>query len=153
MSFTRRTFMACLVAFPAVSALAGPALAEKVTIYAPVGLALQGYDPVAYFTEKRALRGKDAFMLKWRGAIWAFVSAENLMAFEMNPSAYAPQYGGYCAYGVSQGQATPGDPEAWSLFEGRLYLNSNSATRDLWETDRPGFIAQAEVNWPRLSGR
>lgn len=117
------------------------------------GLAIQGYDPVAYFTEGRPVRGKDTFTYSFAGATWRFASAENRDAFAAAPERYAPQYGGYCAWAVSQGYTASTDPDAWRIEDGKLYLNYSRSVQRRWEQDVPGNIAKADANWPGLKGR
>jgi YHS domain-containing protein len=112
------------------------------------GVALKGYDPVAYFTENNPVRGNEQFQHTWKGARWHFASAENRDAFAREPEKYAPQYGGYCSYAVSHGYTADVDPQAWKLVDGRLYLNYNLETRKMWEEDAPGNISKGNENWP-----
>ncbi|MBJ7448610.1 MAG: twin-arginine translocation pathway signal protein [Brevundimonas sp.] len=113
-------------------------------------LSLGGHDPVAYFTDGQPVAGDPAITLDWNGATWRFATAENRTMFEANPQAYAPQFGGYCAWAASQGYIAPGDPTVWRIVDGRLYLNFNDRARMLWEQDIPGAIARGEANWPRI---
>ena len=114
------------------------------------GVTLKGYDPVAYFTDSAPVKGKKEFQYEWHGAKWLFASQEHLAMFQANPEKYAPHYGGYCAYAVSQGKTADIDPEAWSIVDGRLYLNLNKDVQNLWDKDRPGYIKKADQNWPKL---
>jgi YHS domain-containing protein len=114
------------------------------------GLAIRGYDPVAYFNDKKPMKGKKEFEYSYMGAKWRFASAENEQQFSKDPAKYAPQYGGYCAYGMSHGYAASIDPKAWSLVEGKLYLNYNLDVRKEWDKDIPGHIVKANSNWPRI---
>ena len=111
-------------------------------------VAIRGYDPVAYFTESRAVQGSDEFSYEWLGATWHFASAEHRDAFAKEPEKYAPQYGGYCAYGVSQGYAVKIEPDVWSVVDGKLYLNYDKSVQKTWEKDIPGYIAEADKKWP-----
>jgi len=113
-------------------------------------LAVQGYDPVAYFTDGKAVEGSKDFEYEWMDARWRFASAAHREAFVKSPETYAPQYGGYCAYGVSDGHAVKIDPEAWKIVDGKLYLNYNKKVQQLWLADIPGFIKKADQNWPKL---
>lgn len=115
------------------------------------GVALQGYDPVAYFTESKAVEGSDQFTTQYQGATYKFESAANRDAFVANPAKYAPQYGGYCAYGVAHGDKADVDPEAFTVVNGKLYMNYDKAVRFLWKRDIPGNITKADQNWPNLS--
>ena len=111
-------------------------------------IAIRGYDPVAYFLDGRPVPGSDRYVHVWRGARWKFASQAHLDRFVAAPEQYAPQYGGYCAYGVALGSAPPIDPQAWSIVDGKLYLNFNLPTRAVWEKDIPGYIRKADANWP-----
>ncbi len=113
-------------------------------------VALGGHDAVAYFTESRPTQGSFEFEYRWKGATWRFASRKKLDAFQADPEAYAPQYGGYCAYAVSQGATAPGDPNVWRIVDGKLYLNVNEAVSKIWANDIPGYIVKADANWPKL---
>jgi len=113
-------------------------------------IAIKGYDPVAYFIDQRPIKGNPAFEYLWKGAKWRFATAAHRKQFKADPEKYAPRYGGYCAYAVSQGKIVDIDPEAWTIFEGRLYLNVSKDVRRLWEQDREGYIRKADENWPRM---
>ena len=111
-------------------------------------LALDGYDPVAYFKTGKAQKGNPAHAVRWVGADWHFASAENKAAFEASPQAFAPQYGGYCAWAVSEGYTAKGDPNIWRIVDNKLYLNYNASVQKGWETDIPGRVARGDQNWP-----
>ena len=134
--------------------LALPALAKD-AIYTSTfsNTAVSGYDPVAYFTKGKAVKGSDDFEFAWNGVDWNFASAENLAAFKTSPEKYAPQYGGYCAWAVSQGYTAKTDPEAWAIVDGKLYLNYNKQVQGMWSEDIPGNIAKGDGNWPGVLGR
>ncbi len=117
------------------------------------GVAIKGYDPVAYFTQGSPRPGKADFVHEWNGAKWHFASLEHLEMFKADPEKYAPRYGGYCAYAVSQGTTADIDPGAWRIVEGKLYLNLNSEVQRLWEQDIPGYIEKADRNWPAVLDR
>ena len=114
------------------------------------GVAVKGYDVVAYFTQSRPVKGSAAFAHSWMGATWWFASAQDRDQFAASPEKFAPQYGGYCAYGVSQGHAVEIDPEAWRIVEGKLYLNYSKGVQQKWVQDVPGYITKADQNWPKL---
>jgi hypothetical protein len=114
------------------------------------GVAVQGYDVVAYFTQKAAIKGSPAFTHAWNGVRWHFASAGNRDAFAGAPERYAPAFGGYCAYGVSRGYAVDIDPEAFAVVEGTLYLNYSKRVQRTWNQDRPGFIDKARQQWPNV---
>ena len=129
----------------------GPAQAGKLinqTFFG--GVAIEGYDPVAYFTMGRPVKGSDEFAHKWLGATWHFVSAEHRNLFTPDPAKYAPQYGGYCSSAVSMGYIGVVDPKAWRIVDGKLYLIYSKASLARWEQDIPGKIAKADANWPSI---
>ncbi|PXX89552.1 twin-arginine translocation pathway signal protein [Marinobacter vulgaris] len=109
-----------------------------------------GYDTVSYFETGKPTKGSSDFTTQWQGANWRFANAENLARFEANPERYAPAYGGYCAWAVSQGYLAKGDPKHWNIRNGRLYLNYNQSVQDKWLDDADGFIRQADANWPKV---
>jgi len=113
-------------------------------------VAIRGYDPVAYFTEGAAFKGKKEFQYEWKGAKWNFTSEENMNKFALSPESYEPQFGGYCSYAVGLGQTASSDPTQFTVTGGKLYLNFSSKTKILWEDDREKFIEQAHENWPKL---
>lgn len=114
------------------------------------GTAIKGYDAVAYFTDNKPVKGNSKFSLEWNGAEWHFASAEHRDAFKAEPEKYAPQFGGYCAWAVSQGYTAGVDPEAWRIIGGKLYLNYSKDVQANWEKDAAGNIARGEVNWPKI---
>jgi YHS domain-containing protein len=114
------------------------------------GIALKGYDAVAYFQQNRPVKGSSEFSFKWMEATWLFSSVQNRDEFAADPQHYAPQYGGYCSYAVSQGHTAPIDPEAWRIVDGKLYLNYSKGVQKTWEKDAGGYIQKANQNWPGL---
>lgn len=112
--------------------------------------AIRGYDPVAYFTVHKAVKGQKKLSTEWQDATWHFSSQANLDAFKRNPEKYAPQYGGYCAYGVSQGYTPEIDPQAFHVQDGKLYLNLSKVVLKRWKEDIPGYVHDADKNWPEL---
>jgi len=112
--------------------------------------AVSGYDTVAYFTEGKPVKGDKAHSTEYNGATWLFSSADNLAAFEADPERYAPQFGGYCAWAVSQGYTASADPDNWAIVDDKLYLNYNDDVQATWNEDRAGFIAAANENWSTL---
>lgn len=114
-------------------------------------LALNGYDPVAYFTKSEATLGSEQFAIQHKGVVWNFTSAEHKAQFEADPDKYEPQYGGYCAWAAAdKKKLAPGDPKIWKIVEGKLYVNYNKGVQKIWEKDIPRFITQADANWPDL---
>jgi len=126
-----------------------PAFAQH-EVFIKSNEAIQGYDPVAYFKESKPVKGKAAFIYSWNDAVWYFSSAENLGDFKASPEKFAPQFGGYCAYGMAEGHKAPTSPDAWTILENKLYLNNNRNVRDLWSKDLPGNIKKANDNWPSV---
>jgi YHS domain-containing protein len=116
-------------------------------INAKDGVALHGYDPVAYFTAGRPTPGSDAHTQRFAGATYRFASAENLALFAADPQRYLPQYGGYCAYAMSLDRIADIDPDAWAIVDGKLYLNNNRAAHALWSFRKAGRIEAADRNW------
>ncbi|MEM7544501.1 MAG: YHS domain-containing (seleno)protein [Pseudomonadota bacterium] len=154
MPTSRRLVLAFAVALP-IAALTTTALTSRVSasnpqIYANDGIAIDGTDPVSYFTKGKPVEGSADYTYEWRGATWQFSSAENRDLFAADPVAYAPQYGGYCAYAVSYGSTASTVPEAWKIVDGKLYLNYSSRIQRRWESDIPGYIASADENWPTV---
>lgn len=143
----RRAFLGLFAAAPFV---AGPAWAGSPDVFAVNGLAIRGYDPVAYFTTAGPVIGDPAHTIMWRGAIWRFSTSDTMMAFEMNPTAYAPEYGGYCAFAMARGAIATTVPEAWTIHQGRLYLNYSLNVRATWAADIPGNIVRANGYWPDI---
>jgi len=113
-------------------------------------VALSGYDAVAYFTEHKPVKGDDRFTFDYLGSKWQFTSAANRDAFAADPKRYAPQYGGYCAWAVSQGSTASADPQLWKIVDGKLYLNYDAAVQKKWELDIAGHIRKADHNWPSV---
>jgi len=115
---------------------------------APNGLAIRGADPVAYFTEGAAVIGSSEYQYEWQGSTWQFASAQNRDMFASNPEQYAPQYGGYCAKAMTEGNLVSVDPEAWRIVDGQLSLNYSMDVQQIWLQDVPGNSALADANWP-----
>jgi hypothetical protein len=119
-------------------------------IHTTNGAALSGYDPVAYFTEKKATKGKPEIELEWAKVKWRFASEANRDAFRADPTRYAPQFGGYCAWAVSKDYTYRADPEAWSIVDGKLYVNYDAKVKEAWTKDLPNAIERANKNWPAV---
>jgi len=123
---------------------------EYNTLYA--GLGAKGYDVVSYFTEKKPMQGSDKFTAAYGGVTWQFASAEHRDMFKADPAKYAPQYGGYCAWGIAQGKLFDIDPvNGWTISNGKLYLNFNGDLNKTFARDVTGFVNKAETNWPGLN--
>jgi YHS domain-containing protein len=112
------------------------------------GAAVKGFDVVAYFDAGEPVRGLPEIDYEWNGAVWHFSNHKNLSLFRGDPEKYAPRYGGYCAFAVSRGYTADIDPEAWTVVDGKLYLNYNKKYRKRWAKDIPGNIKKADGNWP-----
>lgn len=115
------------------------------------GLALRGYDPVAYFEANMPVRGSDKHVFTYKGSKFQFATAANRKKFEADPEKYAPQFGGFCALGTANGYKVKTEPDAFKVVDGKLYLNYNRKVLDLWVKDEPGYIQKANENWPEVS--
>lgn len=153
-----RRFAAALAVLLGVTA-AGVAMAAAetnvsngLTLKGP-GLAVHGYDVVAYFTDGAPTAGRSKYSTVYEDATYRFASEEHLDTFEKNPEKYAPQYGGYCAFGVSVGAKFDGDPQLWKIADGKLYLNLNEDIQKTWQKDIPGNIKKANRNWKRIASK
>lgn len=111
------------------------------------GIAINGYDPVSYFTVGEPVAGRTEFSAEWGGAPWHFASAENRELFLADPERYAPQYGGWCAFAMAQSSYAPTIPEAWTVRDGKLYLNFSGGVRDQWLSDADHLISRADAYW------
>ena len=130
--------------------LATPALAGDVTHSTP---GISGYDPVAYFTDGKPMKGSGYHVAEYQGVTYAFVSKEHKNRFKDNPEKYVPAYGGFCAYGVAVGKKFVSDPEAWKIVQGRLYLNLDRDIQSKWVKDIPGYIKKSEANWKEIKDK
>lgn len=149
---SKRVTILLVIATASFFSVAVPSLAKaKSEIYKNWrGLAIKGYDPVAYFKEGKPVKGSGQYELEWKEAKWRFSSAANRDLFKDNAQEYAPRYGGYsCAWAVSEGYTASIDPQnAWSIVDGKLYLNYDVKIKEKWEKDIPGHIKKADENWP-----
>lgn len=138
-----------IVAF--VFTLAGSnAFAQQPEVFSTKDGAIGGYDPVAFFKESKPVPGMSRFTHSWNGATWNFSSKENLELFKASPEKYAPQFGGFCAYGTAQGHKSPTQPETWTILDGKLYFNYNMAVKKKWNEKQQELIEKANKNWPML---
>jgi YHS domain-containing protein len=135
-------FLLCLISF---QAYAKPPISSGKD-----GVAVDGYDAVAYFTVGKPVLGSDAYTHSWQGATWKFSSAEHRDKFVAEPEKYAPQYGGYCAYAMSDAGFAAGDGERWAIVENKLYLNNNWLAQKLWEGEIPEDIRDADGHWAKI---
>lgn len=147
----RKFVLVFVLMVASVPIAAAPAWAGKDPVYQSFfGTAIDGTDPVSYFTEGRPIEGNSDISFEWNGATWHFTSVENRDRFAANPSKYAPQYGGYCAWAVSQGYTASTVPEAWAIVDGKLYLNYSKSVQKQWEQSIPENISAADQNWPEV---
>jgi YHS domain-containing protein len=137
-------FSMLAVAAPAVNTLKNSFFSTR------TDTAINGYDTVAYFTQNAPVQGQDAFVTEWKGAKWKFSSQANLDLFKAAPDKYAPQYGGYCAYGVTKDSLVKVDPAQFTILDGKLYLNYDADIQKLWAQDKAGFVKQADAKFPAL---
>ena len=117
-------------------------------VFAPRGIAINGYDPVAFFKEASAKKGSSMYPYKYKEATWLFESKENRDAFMNMPEKYTPQYGGFCAYGTSEGHKAPTQPDTWTIVNDKLYFNYNKQVKQMWEKDQAHLIIVADQKWP-----
>ncbi len=136
----------CLLTVTAVSA-------QKSDVFSPGGKAIRGYDPVAFFTLSKPVPGVDSLTYAWDGTTWYFSTRQNLDSFKTHPEKYAPQYGGYCAYGAAMGHKAPTETDTWSVVEDKLYFNYNQKVKDLWTKDQSSLIKKADQQWPALKDK
>ena len=149
----KRRFLVNLGVFSLLFLAAGcgePASSQVSEIYAPGNKALNGYDAVAFFTDSMPVKGSADYTYNWKGADWQFASADHLDQFKADPDKFAPQFGGYCAYGCSQGHKAPTKPETWTIVSGKLYFNYNGDVKKKWILDRDALIDKANANWPTV---
>lgn len=154
----RRTLLigggaAALATMAAATALVlRPHRLEPAQVFTQNGLAIGGTDPVAYFTQGAPVAGDARWTHDWAGATWRFADAANRDAFAADPAAYAPRYGGFCAWAVAaKGELYSTQPENWSIRDGRLYLNFDDAVQKAWSADPDGFIREADERWPQIA--
>lgn len=151
---SRRALLATATVIVAgvASARLWSALANNAQVFTGIlpGVAIGGYDAVAYFTDGTPTPGREEISLQHGDATWRFSSDEHREAFRANPGRYAPQYGGYCAYAVAGGGTSGANPKVWRIVDGRLYLNATVRVQLKWEKDIPGYIKKANANWPKV---
>jgi YHS domain-containing protein len=149
---TRRKTLQLLTATPvAISLFPTVALAREPNVFQNP-IAINGIDPVGYFNQAQPILGSKEHSLSWNGAAWHFANQDNADAFRENPEKFAPVFGGYCAFAASRGYLAPTIPEAWTIYEGKLYLNANLRAQELWRRDIPGNISAGLANWPGILG-
>ncbi len=148
MPLNRRTVLLFAATAPVVALLAPSAFAQDMPVYADDGVAVDGTDVVAYFTQGAPVQGDAGITHDWNGVTWQFSTTANRDAFAAQPERYAPQYGGYCAWAVSEGYTASTTPEAWKIVDDKLYLNYSRRIQRRWERDIPARITAADANWP-----
>jgi len=129
------------------SALVIPAKSVELVATEPSGVAIKGYDTVAYFTEGKAVKGNPKFTHTWHNALWQFENAHHRDLFAADPEPYAPQFGGFCSNALTVGKVVVADPEQWTIVDGKLYIKYNSSSRDRWRDNKAAKIEQANENW------
>ena len=144
-----RTPINIVAAVLAIAAFAVNAWAGE--FYEKDRVAIKGYDPVAYFSDKKPVKGSAEHKAEYKGSVFHFSSKANRDAFTANAAKYAPQYGGFCAFGTAGGYKAAVDPAAFTLVDDKLYLNYNKDVQKQWRADVPGFVAKADKNWPAVS--
>jgi hypothetical protein len=147
--FMKRTILLTAIAFLSILSVK----AQKSEVFAPGGKAIKGYDPVAFFKQSKAVKGVDSLAYKWKDATWLFATRDDMEAFKATPEKYAPQYGGYCAYGTSQGHKAPTQTDTWTVANDKLYFNYNQDVKKLWTKDQDALIKTADEKWPEIKGQ
>ena len=127
--------------------------AQKEEVFITNSQAIRGYDPVAYFKVGKPVKGNESYHFQWKNTTWLFATKEDLELFSRNPEQYSPQYGGYCAYGLSEGHKAPTDPNAWTIVEGKLYLNYSPKVKEMWVKNQKERIQVADKTWPEIKNK
>ncbi len=140
-----------LVAFIAIAVLSTVAVAKDLLNVDSNGVAIQGYDPVAFFTDNRPVKGNAQFQSEYHGAKYYFASAEHKTVFDKEPTKFEPQFGGFCAYGASRGNKAPVKIEAWQIVDGRLLMQYDLDVKNSFNKDQAGNLRKADQNWPGLA--
>jgi hypothetical protein len=143
---------ALLITFTFLFAITA-ASAQKSEIFEQDGVAIKGYDAVAFHTEARAMKGSNQFTYRWKDTNWLFENQANLDMFKKDPEKYAPQYGGYCAYGTADGHKAPTETDTWTVKDNKLYFNYNKKVQEKWSKDIPGYIEKADKNWVEIKDK
>lgn len=133
-----------------LAAVMYPVCAQTSEVFTTSDGAIRGYDAVAYFTESKPVKGMKDYSYTWNGAVWLFANVKNMEAFKASPEKYAPQYGGYCAYGTADGHKATTQPDAWTIVDNKLYLNYNKDVMSKWRPNQKEFILKADANWPTV---
>jgi YHS domain-containing protein len=149
----QKLFTILFLSFPIIFSASAQTQPQSKEIFVTNGKAINGYDPVAFFTVSKPIKGADSLSYNWGGTAWLFSSRANREAFKANPVKYAPQYGGYCAYGAAQGHKAPTEVDTWSIVNGKLYLNYNMKIKETWAKDQQALIVTADKKWPELKDK
>jgi YHS domain-containing protein len=128
----------------------GAGYAQQPEVFIADGTAIHGYDAVAYFKESKAVKGRKEFSTSWNNATWLFASKENRDTFTADPEKFAPQFGGYCAYGTAEGHKSPTQPDAWTIVGDKLYFNYNKDVQTEWNKNQGALIEKANKNWSEV---
>ncbi len=124
--------------------------AQQSQVFVKNSKAIDGYDAVAFFKDSQPIKGLETFSYKWNDATWFFKSQQNLDSFKTNPEKFAPQFGGYCSYGCSNGYKAPTQIDTWTIVNDKLYFNYNLKVRDSWQKNKEALIIKAESNWEKI---
>jgi len=130
-----------------------PAFSQSSQVFQTDAGAIKGYDPVAFFNAGKPVMGKKEYSYEWHGAKWHFSSSDNLKAFKKEPEKFAPQYGGYCAYGTSEGHKAPTEIDTWTIVNNKLYFNYNKDVQSEWKKDQKTRIEKADQIWPTIKDK
>ncbi|MDR3712650.1 MAG: YHS domain-containing (seleno)protein [Puia sp.] len=145
----KKTFILALIMLTAVCSIR----AQKAEVFAVNGKAIKGYDAVAFFTVSKPVMGQDSLSYTWKDVAWLFSTRENLEAFKANPEKFAPQYGGYCAFGAALGHKAPTETDTWSVSNDKLYFNYSKQVKEQWLKDKQTNIEKADQNWTTLKDK
>lgn len=148
----KNAFFLLVLAFISATAIAQNTVRREANFNLENKVAIQGFDPVAYFESNKAILGTKDISAELNGAIYYFSNEENKIVFLKNPSYYQPQFGGYCAYGMSEGHKAPIMPEAFTIVDNKLYLNYNLKVKEMWLKEQKERIVKANENWAKLTG-
>ena len=143
MRLIKPVYLFLVVLFVSTSQAADP-------VYQNGGVAVGGFDVVSYHRMQNPVEGSSDLTHEWQGVTWRFADETNLRLFQGDPEKFAPKYGGYCAYALARGALAPTDPEAWTIYHGKLYLNFSKAVREKWLADVANHVATADNNWPAI---
>ncbi len=151
----KKTILTAAVCFAALMLGQSPTLADNTVNTGYFGgVAIMGYDPVAYFTDNRPVQGSEEFSYDWLGTPWHFASRQHRELFKSEPVKYAPQFGGYCAGEVAfDGITVNIDPDAWRIIDGKLYLGYGKDFAADLEAHPQNWLPKAEANWPKVEAK